>query len=288
MNCRAFFLPKMRNRLTIGCVALGLVGVMGVGAEVIDFEGDGDMGLFEQSASGFWSQANGTGLSGSVGVVGANNGTSSYMIYKVPIAPGAESVSGGVFVKLEEMSSEVVSSGYVMLFGVTGASTYVPNLSTVGGGDTTKNHYLGGIQYNNNSLDRGYRAVAHYSVDGALEINISSYQSIDYDTWYYLSLESTFDEATSQYQLEVSIHQATEAGVIGAPLMSASAGNFSIPKLSGAEENYLFFGMEGRAATRGVVAVDNFTFNVIPEPTVVGLVGFVWMCFAMSRSAVRE
>ncbi len=265
------FFKRMRNRLIIlAGVALALFsgGLPSVRGAVIDFEDPADLARFNQVTSAFWSRTSGAGLSGGAGLTGPNSGTPGWVVYKTPVSPTAATFSGGIYLKLAPPTS--TSSGFSLLFGVGSSPTYVPNLGTVVNAD--QNHFNAAIHYTQNDNPRRFRVAAQASNGGTVTTNYGDYSLLDYDAWYYLSLESTFDADTELYSINVHLYASSSAGVLGTtPLMSIAMENVSLPGLAAAEDAYLFFGIDGRSETRGISALDRFTYQTIPEPSTVAL-----------------
>ncbi|HWL52932.1 MAG TPA: hypothetical protein VNQ90_10885 [Chthoniobacteraceae bacterium] len=267
----SLFLPWMRNRLIIWVVivsGLCVAAFSSARAAVIDFEDAADLDLFNQVTSPtFWSRTGAAGLNGGTGLTGPNSGTPGWVILKTPISATAPGVSGGMYLKLARPTS--TSSGYSLLFGISSSATYVPNLGTVD--DPDQNHFNAAIHYTKNDDPRRFRVAAQASNGGVLTTNYGEYGNLD-DGWYYLSLESTFDAETQLYSISVGLYASSNTGVLAStPVLTATMEDVSLPGLVAAGDAYLFFGIDGRTETRGISALDRFTYQVIPEPSPVTL-----------------
>lgn len=257
----------MRKRLiAIACAAVSLVP-SAVSAAVISFENASDLSDFQQSTTNFWTRTADAGIKGSHGLVGANTGNAGWLTYSAGgFAPQNATLSTGIYFKLH--NPPTTSSGYSLAIGIGPSANYTPNMTS--GSEPGNNHILGGIHYNGTGSAEDphkFRLAAIHANNGEFSPTYSDYTTLAFDSWYYLALDISFDQSTSLYSYTVSLFNTNADGeVIGAAIMQITADNVSVPGLSSVDQNYQFFGVMNRSTTRGISAVDNFTYTIaVPE-----------------------
>ncbi len=285
----SFFCHPMRKRLIVMAAVFVAMLASPLNGAVISFENPSDLNDFQQTANNFWSRSEGTGINGSYGLVGLNTGNNGWATYSAhSFNPQNANLSTGIFFKLNNPTT--TSSGYSIMVGIVPNENYVPNLSNEENPD--KNHILAALHYNSTSNEgeaHKFRLGSLTSVDGQVTPVYSDYHSLAFDSWYYLSLDISFDPNTSRYSYTISLFGTDEQGnPTGSALIQLTRNDVSVPGLGSAANNYLFFGLNGRAPTRGIDAVDNFTYNfAIPEArsmTLLGITGLGLLCLQRQRS----
>lgn len=283
-----FCFSRNVNRLAFTAAALFCGATIASEAAVIDFGSAEDLLRFnQQPATNFWSYSANGGRDGGGGLVGLNTKAPGWAVLSQGFDAQTPNLSAGIYFKLVDQDAS--ASGYSLSFGITSSPTYASSV-VASPGDAGLNHYAGVIQYNSSVESRQHRLVAHAMKDGALTMEAAAYTPLPKEAWYYLALDSTFNKDTGNYSMTVTLYATEEGGAPGASVMSVTMNDFSIPALSDASTLYFFFGMDGRAATRGIGAIDGLTYDVelIPEPGVTALLGGAALVGAAAAVRRRE
>ena len=228
-------------------------------AAVVTFESGSDLtNYFNGVGTAKYSEASGTGLSGSSGLVTDSNSTNGSLVTISGILAGATTPTFTLSLYFKFTTPTSTAGGNPLIIGLVGSPATDPYALAA-----TVNYY---------GIHKDPFASTYVAVHGSLQGLSGGFEagpivSLQDGNWYRLSMNGAWNSTNSKYDLQYLLQNSNSDGQLGSTLNSYISSGVNSMAIS--NTIYGLIGTSGPAAQMGIAAMDNFAFDPVstPEPS---------------------